>query len=150
MELECGSHVSRLLGKLPHDLRFNFRRFIHPQRVPIPTLLDLSDWLEFEIQVQVDTSRFSSRKEPSTNREPSRPAKLSGKSATILLGTEHPLPEVKPKAPAGQEKRYKYCPYCDHGKHSLNNCSNFKLLTTAQKQSWIRENNRCWHCGRAH
>lgn len=28
VELECGSHVSRLLSKLPHDLRSSFRRFI--------------------------------------------------------------------------------------------------------------------------
>lgn len=42
-ELQCGSHVSRLLGKLPHDLRSSFRRFAHPHRVPIPTLLDLSE-----------------------------------------------------------------------------------------------------------
>ncbi|KAK7891694.1 hypothetical protein WMY93_023657 [Mugilogobius chulae] len=53
VELECGSHVSRLLGKLPHDLRAGFRRFIHPHDVPIPTLHDLADWLEFEMQVQI-------------------------------------------------------------------------------------------------
>ncbi len=57
-ELQCGSHVSRLLGKLPHDLRSSFRCFAHPHQVPIPTLLDLSEWLEYEIQVQEDTSRF--------------------------------------------------------------------------------------------
>lgn len=51
VELECGSHVSRLLSKLPDDLRSSFRRFIHPHRVPIPTLLDFADWL-VEIQVQ--------------------------------------------------------------------------------------------------
>lgn len=51
VELECCSHVSRLLSKLPHDLRSSFRRFIHPHRVPIPTLLDFADWL-VEIQVQ--------------------------------------------------------------------------------------------------
>ncbi|KAK7902058.1 hypothetical protein WMY93_018827 [Mugilogobius chulae] len=55
VELECGSHVSRLLGKLPHDLRAGFRRFIHPHDVPIPTLHDLADWLEFEMQVQPDS-----------------------------------------------------------------------------------------------
>lgn len=29
-ELRCGSHVSQLLAKLPHDLRANFKRFINP------------------------------------------------------------------------------------------------------------------------
>ena len=59
MELECGSHVSRLLGKLPHDLRSSFRRFIHLHQTPIPTLLDLAGWLEFEIQVQEYNTRFT-------------------------------------------------------------------------------------------
>ncbi|XP_051515410.1 uncharacterized protein LOC127418721 [Myxocyprinus asiaticus] len=46
----------KLLGKLPHDLRSNFQRFAHPHRVPIPTLLDLSEWLEYEIKVLEDCS----------------------------------------------------------------------------------------------
>lgn len=56
--LQSGSYVSRLLGKLPHDLRSSLRCFIHTHHIPIPTLLDLSDWLDFEIQVQVDTARY--------------------------------------------------------------------------------------------
>ncbi|KAL0192021.1 hypothetical protein M9458_010317, partial [Cirrhinus mrigala] len=43
MELE-------LLCKLPHDMQT--RRSVHPQQVPIPALLDLLAWLEFELQVQ--------------------------------------------------------------------------------------------------
>ncbi|KAL1279515.1 hypothetical protein QQF64_026188 [Cirrhinus molitorella] len=59
VELSCGSHVSRLLSKLPHDLRSSFRRFIYPLDVKIPTLLNFADWLEYEIQVQEDsTSTF--------------------------------------------------------------------------------------------
>lgn len=27
-ELECGSHISRLMSKLPHDLRAQFKHFI--------------------------------------------------------------------------------------------------------------------------
>eukprot|EP00064_Thunnus_orientalis_P017917 superscaffoldBa00003950_g18003 len=50
VELECGFHVSRLLGKLPHDMRSSFQRYIHPQHIPIPTLHDFSDWLEYELQ----------------------------------------------------------------------------------------------------
>lgn len=37
--------MARLLVKLPHDLRPNFRRSIYPQ---------LCHWLEFEIQIQID------------------------------------------------------------------------------------------------
>ncbi|RXN14040.1 hypothetical protein ROHU_028875 [Labeo rohita] len=42
VELDCGSHVSRLQSKLPHELRTSFKRYIHPLRVTIPTLLDFS------------------------------------------------------------------------------------------------------------
>lgn len=34
MELECGSHVSRLLCKLPHDLQTSFRRLSIPNKFP--------------------------------------------------------------------------------------------------------------------
>ncbi|CAM4734302.1 unnamed protein product [Leuciscus chuanchicus] len=52
IELQCGSHVARLMSKLPHDLKANFKRYVHPLRNPIPNLLDFSHWLEFELQVQ--------------------------------------------------------------------------------------------------
>lgn len=48
-ELECGSHVPRLQGKLPHELRTSFKRFVHPSRITVPTLLDFADWLEYEL-----------------------------------------------------------------------------------------------------
>ncbi|KAL0151955.1 hypothetical protein M9458_052762 [Cirrhinus mrigala] len=152
-ELQCGSHVSRLLGKLPHDLRSGFRRFAHPHRVPIPTLLDLAEWLEFEIEVQEDTSRFVSnqRRGPSTRtRETIRDSKPATKSTTIFLGTEKVMPESKLSAPPSRTSLRPYCPYCDNSKHSLNNCSNFKQLTRDQKRSWVKDNNRCWRCGRTH
>ncbi|KAL0151949.1 hypothetical protein M9458_052756 [Cirrhinus mrigala] len=59
-ELKCGSHVSRLLAKLPHDLRANFRRFVNPIQIPVPTLLDLSDWLKYELRIQEHESQYTS------------------------------------------------------------------------------------------
>ncbi|RXN38437.1 hypothetical protein ROHU_001105 [Labeo rohita] len=59
VELDCGSHVSQLQSKLPHELRTSFKRYIHPLRVTIPTLLDFSNWLEYELQVQDDGSRMT-------------------------------------------------------------------------------------------
>lgn len=56
-ELECGSHTARLLSKLPHELRAQFKRFIDPIRTPIPTLVHFSKWLEYEVRVQDDDSR---------------------------------------------------------------------------------------------
>lgn len=46
-ELDCGSHVSRLQSKLPHDLKISFKRFLHPMRIAIPTLCEFSTWLEY-------------------------------------------------------------------------------------------------------
>lgn len=152
-ELQCGSHVSRLLGKLPHDLRSGFRRYAHPHQVPIPTLLDFAEWLDFEIQVQEDTTRFASsqrRMPQSRTRENLRDYKPAIKPTTIYLGTEKATVEPTPPIPLSRSSLKPYCPYCDNSKHSLNNCSNFKQLTKDQKQSWIKENNRCWRCGRTH
>lgn len=54
-ELECGSHVTRLLGKLPHELNVSFKRFLFPRRVDVPTLVEFAEWLEHELEVQEDT-----------------------------------------------------------------------------------------------
>ncbi len=58
-ELECGSHVSRLMSKLPHDLRSSFKRYTHPLGITIPTLLDFAEWLEYELQVQGDHTDYT-------------------------------------------------------------------------------------------
>lgn len=72
--------------------------------------------------------------------------KPSIKTTTILLNMETPAtgPTTTPVATG---KGRKYCPYCDSPKHSLNNSSNFGQLHTAQRQRWIKDNNRC---GRTH
>ncbi|XP_028298616.1 uncharacterized protein LOC114460933 [Gouania willdenowi] len=161
VELTCGSHVSRLLSKLPYDLNISFKRFIHPLRLEIPTLLNFADWLEYELEIQEERIRPTKREE-SFNKKPEtrRTPNPSIKSATILLGTEKasgsstaaaPLP---PEQSANKSKRVEttkaYCPYCDNDKHFLNNCSNFKDLSREQKVTWIKANNKCWRCGRNH
>lgn len=40
-----------LLSKLPHDLRPQCKRFITPICTPILTLLDISEWLEYEVHI---------------------------------------------------------------------------------------------------
>ena len=159
VELECGSHVARLLGKLPHELRSSFRRSIHPQRVPIPTLLDLADWLEYELQIQEDSTRFSSLtmlQPPARGKASRRDSKQAGKPATVLLGTARtaqgnsPSPDTHKTRESKRAKGRPYCPYCDNNNHFLNSCVNFKQLNREQKDKWIRDNNRCWRCGRGH
>ncbi|KAL7866046.1 hypothetical protein SRHO_G00112930 [Serrasalmus rhombeus] len=154
-ELWCGSHVSRLLGKLPHDLRASFRRYVNPIRTPIPTLLDLAAWLEYEVRVQVDDAQLSvyhskghqSHKEQRKNRQI--------RSTTVLHSGE---PSVCPSKLETQsssaewlpERSKKFCPFCNTTQHYLNQCVNFKILTREQIERWIRSNRRCWKCGREH
>uniref|UniRef100_A0A9J8D9V3 Tc1-like transposase DDE domain-containing protein n=3 Tax=Cyprinus carpio TaxID=7962 RepID=A0A9J8D9V3_CYPCA len=158
VELECGSHVSRLLSKLPHDLRLSFKRYIHPLQVSIPTLLDFADWLEYELQVQEDNSQYAcyTRQESSVRgREVRRESKQLRRPTTILLGTDKSHSTSMSSAtskPASvrEEKVRAYCPYCDNNKHYLNGCDNFKLLSKDLKIDWIKTKNRCWRCGRGH
>ncbi|KAJ8387998.1 hypothetical protein AAFF_G00147890 [Aldrovandia affinis] len=48
------------------------------------------------------------------------------------------------------DRRTTYCPYCNNTNHYVNSCANFNQLNREQKESWIRSNNRCWHCGCGH
>ena len=47
-ELRCGSHVSLLLSKLPPELRSSFRRQMYHRPGAVYTLIDFSDWLQYE------------------------------------------------------------------------------------------------------
>ncbi len=58
-ELTCGSHISRLLTKLPHDFRANFKSYVNPLKTPILTLLELAEWMEYEVRVQEDGTQFN-------------------------------------------------------------------------------------------
>ncbi|XP_073764219.1 uncharacterized protein [Danio rerio] len=157
-ELKCGSHVSRLLTKLPYDLRANFKRFINPLQTPIPTLLDLADWLEYEVRVQVEGTRYTTflDREKFGLHKDKRPGFPARKPTTILHGRDQK--EVLTgnfgtgSVPSGktQEKPKKYCPFCDTINHYMNQCSNFKLLTKQQVENWIKMGHRCWRCGRSH
>ncbi|KAG7518329.1 hypothetical protein JOB18_031312 [Solea senegalensis] len=150
-ELRCGSHVSRLLAKLPYDLRANFQRFVNPIHTPIPTLLDLAEWLEYEMRVQVIGDQYCdhSDKEKPAPRKEKRFEYKSHKTTTILHGSEQNRRSEK-ETTVTQEKPKKYCPFCDTVQHYLNQCSNFKLLSRERKTEWIKANRRCWRCGREH
>ncbi len=58
VELQCGSHVARLSSKLPQDIRANFRRYLHPLKRGVPSLLDFAEWLEYELQIQEGSDVF--------------------------------------------------------------------------------------------
>ncbi|KAE8291493.1 hypothetical protein D5F01_LYC11101 [Larimichthys crocea] len=58
IELKCGSHVARLMKKLPQDLRATFRRHLHSWKAGIPSLMDFAEWLDYELEIQEDGDRF--------------------------------------------------------------------------------------------
>lgn len=59
VELQCGSHVERLLSKLPSDLRSEFRRSMCRRPRTGYDLTDFSDWLQYEAWCQDSESQTS-------------------------------------------------------------------------------------------
>ncbi len=122
-ELTCGSHVSRLLAKLPHDLQANFKRYVNPLKTPTPTLLDLAEWMEYEVRVQEDGTQFntdSSGGRMSSHREQRRELKVSHKPTAIFHGSEQrqalnaeSVQQSSVSEVRSQEKLKKYCPFCN-------------------------------------
>lgn len=51
-ELNSCSQASLLVNKLPEDLQNSFNRFTEKQKITLPTLLHLAEWLNNEIRVQ--------------------------------------------------------------------------------------------------
>lgn len=152
VELKCGSHVARLLGKLPPELRADFRRHLYYQSGSAYTLPEFSKWLQYEAWCQGHT-------DPPTNRNPERrakPARLT-RPATVLHGakavSQMKGPEPGLKASISGRKRGKvlpYCPYCESSEHFLSQCATFQTFTFEQIRKWITENKRCIKCGRSH
>ncbi|XP_077374267.1 uncharacterized protein LOC144016825 [Festucalex cinctus] len=157
IELMCGSHVDRLLSKLPPPYRDSFveyclnRGILQSGSDRTYTLPDLATWL----QVKSQAKRISSRAAALYQSEPSKPAKTKRnfsstidkeRSTPVLLTAKEECPHPKPAKPKPQP----YCPHCDNKEHYLNSCENFKKLTPSQITQWIKDGNRCWKCGRSH
>lgn len=77
----------------------------------------------------------------------------SGRSTSIL----HSIDQLESTPAAGnilpsakQPERTAYCPYCTNTQHFLDQCANFSELTVEQRTTWIKQNKRCWQCGRSH
>lgn len=60
-ELNSCSQASLLLNKLPEDLQNSFNRYTDQQKITLPTLLHLAEWLNNEIRVQQCTAPISER-----------------------------------------------------------------------------------------
>ncbi|XP_073789994.1 uncharacterized protein [Danio rerio] len=155
VELRCGSHVARLLTKLPIEMRANFRRQMFNRHGHTHTLLDLAEWLRYESWCQ----GYDNPTEVRFQRPPSyRVEKRHSKpAATVLHGSESYMPNqaIRPESQnscveKGKVKAKPYCPYCDCTEHFLNKCPKIQNLTSEEVREWIRAKKRCWRCGRSH
>lgn len=82
------------------------------------------------------------------------PNQKSSRPTSILHGADQTENSATGKAPTSPSskpgERQLYCPYCSNSEHYLNQCSNFRQLSTEQKSTWVKMNKKCWRCGRAH
>lgn len=152
-ELSCASHVHRLLSKLPAECVANYAR--HARRMNPDAhfnLIDFSQWLQGEAECQAvaaQVANFQMGPPQNPRREYNNRAKFSS-SATILHG-------ANPKLARGTITRGKarpatkfLCSYCQCPDHSIVNCEKLKELSVDQVAKWIKEQKRCWRCGRSH
>ncbi|XP_073715795.1 uncharacterized protein [Misgurnus anguillicaudatus] len=159
-ELRCGSHVDRLLSKLPINYRDAFveysinRGILRTGTDQTYTLEDLSVWLQLKSQAKRISSRaalmFQDQPKPVKGQR-----KSQGPSSNVFYNTEiqakvaHPDSAHSTKSPKGKPSVKPYCPYCDTREHYLSLCPKFKTLTTSEISAWIKDRG-CWRCGRTH
>ncbi|KAL0199428.1 hypothetical protein M9458_007968, partial [Cirrhinus mrigala] len=155
VELKCGSHVARLLTKLPIEMRANFRRQMFHRPGHTHTLIDLAEWLRYESWCQ----GYDNQSDIHTSGQPGyRAEKRRGKPiAMVLHGAESSTSNqgVSQGGQSSSTQRRKgrvkpYCPYCEGTEHFLNKCPAIQKLTRGEVIEWIKVNKRCWRCGRAH
>ncbi|XP_022540035.2 uncharacterized protein LOC111195821 [Astyanax mexicanus] len=160
-ELKCGSHVDRLLSKLPANYRDGFVEYCFSHGIlqtgtdRTYTLPEFSAWL----QLKSKAKRISSRA-AELFHEPVIPMKKVQRNqrlaSTIYYGAEHSV--ARDSTPSsinkgafmkGKDKPKPYCPYCNTREHYLSVCAKFKSLNPSQISEWLKDKG-CWRCGRNH
>lgn len=150
VELHCGSHVSRLLSKLPPEQRAEFRRCMFQQGVRMHTLADLAGWLKYESWCQDSEGQLAVK--GTKEKQWPRPEVRQGKrSITVLHGAKEVMTNPQALRPGGVASKNKpYCPFCNTEEHYLSQCTMVSKLTKDQLTEWIKSNKRCWRCARSH
>ncbi|XP_029969593.1 uncharacterized protein LOC115404414 [Salarias fasciatus] len=152
VELRCGSHVARLLSKLPPEQRAEFRRCMFHRGTRTHTLTDFAEWLKYESWCQDADGQVAARgvkERPVAKTE----VRSSRRVTTVLHGANESekRPETSSPGRSSRANRTKpYCPYCNNEDHYLSQCGAVSRLTTDQLTDWIRRNKRCWRCARSH
>ncbi|XP_046728312.1 uncharacterized protein LOC124400481 [Silurus meridionalis] len=155
VELRCALHAARLLTKLPPDLRASFKRHLPHQKSY--TLPDLAEWLKLESWWQYSENLYQRKDQRSKMVRPKPGPVVKHKLASGLHGADRP-PETVTRVPTlhqsepvrGSEHSRPLCPYCQSTEHYLSQCTTFQAFSTEQMIKWIKDNKRCWKCGRLH
>lgn len=161
MELNCCSHVDRLLSKLPKYLRDGFIEFLQQQgklnsiNLNPYNLQDFAGWLQVKAQQQRLSirlvQRYQHEKLPGVSKEKSS-AKPKGPSLVVYHGASpaETVLATRPKEPK-QKKPFKvHCLFCNSKEHYITRCDNLKEQSVADLQKWISDGKRCWRCARLH
>ncbi|KAK7886711.1 hypothetical protein WMY93_026332 [Mugilogobius chulae] len=168
-ELECGSHVDRLLSKLPPSYQDSFaeycltRGILQSNSADTYTLPDFAQWLERKsqaIQISRRAAESCTVDKPRSDRKEKQFKQPKSSSSVYYGNNKPPTPaavtssassdKIDPSKGKKREKFKPYCPFCSSTEHYLSSCPDFTKLTTVQIVSWINENKRCWRCGRGH
>ncbi len=160
-ELKCGSHVDRILVKLPPSYHDEFVEHCLSHAILITetdktyTLMDLSAWLQLKSQAK----RISSRAVDMFQEQmkPQRKGKRSESQSSSVYYNTSSSPDKLPLTssshhtfpPKPRDKAKLYCPYCDTHEHYLSLCSKFKSLPTTQIAEWLKGKS-CYRCGHNH
>ena len=161
MELNCCSHVDRVLSKLPKYHRDGFIEYLQMQGKLNTTSLnpynlqDLNGWLQGKAQQQRLSSRLVQRyqlEKPASNGREKIPFTGRGQSIAVYHGAEPIQPSTTSKyTSAGGKKPFKvHCLFCDSKEHYISRCPSIKVTSTTRLDRWITDGKRCWKCARAH
>lgn len=160
-ELRCGSHVDRLLSKLPASFRDGFVEYSLSHGIlrtgtdKTYTLPDFSAWLQVKSQAKRISSRAADMFQDQT-KQVKKGKGIQGHPSTVHYNAgsqaskvSSPVPGPGTNSPNAKAKIKPYCPYCDTREHYLSLCPKFKTLSKTQVSDWIKDKG-CWRCGRNH
>ncbi|KAL0152885.1 hypothetical protein M9458_051818 [Cirrhinus mrigala] len=154
LELSCGSHVARLLNKLPPEQRAEFRRHMFRQPGSTPNLVDFSNWLRYETschsydaELMPKSSYAGKRSVAILHGVGTSSAPSSSWSPPTVESAMPRRGSVQPAKPANTKR---YCPFCNASEHYLSQCTSFAQITPDKVKTWIRSHSRCWRCARSH
>lgn len=155
-ELHCGSHVDRLLSKMPPAYRDSFvehclrHGILQTGTDRTYTLQDLATWLQTKSQAKRISCRAAALYQYDTPRSSKKERTAQPKERPVTVGLVEENGGGKKTKEKSKSKPKPYCPHCDSREHFLNACEEFKKLSTEQIVKWLEDGKRCRRCGRNH